>query len=112
SEPPHYFYYYCLFASGMDFTVDVQDRNAVVDGPRWTSAKSTFAFHALMPTAYTNTALHALSAARTPGGWASGVYEGSGRSTGNASVNTAAIILEASLVDLTGGAPLLKDLRD
>ena len=111
SEPPHYFYYYCIFASGMDFAVDVQDRKAVVDGPRWTSAKSTFGFHALMPTAYTSAAMRALAPARARDEWASGVYEGSGTSTGNASVNTAAVILEASLVDLNGG-PLLREGRD
>jgi hypothetical protein len=107
SEPPYYFYYYCVYTNGMDFALDAQDKTAAVDGPRWISAKSAFAFHVLMPTAYTDTAIHALGAAHSDRGWASGVYEGSGRTTGNISVNTAAVILEAALVDATGG-PLLQ----
>jgi hypothetical protein len=64
-----------------------------------------------VPTAYTDAAMRALAPARSPDKWASGVYEGSGKSTGNASVNTAAVILEAALVGLNGG-PLLRDGGD
>jgi hypothetical protein len=108
SEPPHYFYYYCIFANGLDFAIDVQDRSAIVDGPRWISTKSAFAFHALMPTGYTESAIRALAAARGRSGWSSGVYEVDGKGTGNISVNTAAVILEAALVALKGG-PLLPE---
>jgi hypothetical protein len=105
-QPPHFFYYYCVYADGRDFAVDVQDRRAVADGPRWISAKSVFAFHALMPTRYTQTAVEALRDAQGPSGWASGVYENSGRSTGESNLNTAAVILGAALVHQRG-EPLL-----
>jgi hypothetical protein len=109
-HPPHYFYYYCVHANGRDFALDVQDRQAVADDPRWISAKSAFAFHALMPTRYTEIVLEALEAARGPAGWASGVYEASGRSTGGININTAAAILAAALVD-RHGEPLLAQAR-
>ncbi len=101
-QPPHHFFYYCVYAGGRDFAVDVQDRKAVVEGPRWISAKSAFGFHALMPTGYTAAAVRALDAAHGPAGWASGVYEGTGRPTGNMNINTAAVILTAALVDARG----------
>ncbi len=68
-----------------------------MDAPRWVSAKGAFAWHALMPGEYTAKVLSAVLAARTPGGWASGVYEADGRSTGTPNVNTQAVILEAAL---------------
>jgi uncharacterized protein DUF3131 len=84
----------------------VQDRRATVDGPRWVSVKSAFAWHALIPSAYTGRALAALAPARGSGGWDSGVYEDSGRSTGTANINTEAVVLESVLVKRTG-RPLL-----
>lgn len=107
---PHFFYYYCVFTNGRAFGVDVQDRAANVEGPRWVSAKSVFAFHALMPDAYTNLALQTIAKARTPGGWGSGVYEGSGESTGDLNINTAAVILSAALMNQQG-EPLLAAAR-
>jgi uncharacterized protein DUF3131 len=108
SEPPHYFYYYCVFANGKAFGVDVQDRDAVVEGPRWISAKSAFAFHALTPSAYTAAAVRALGAARSASGWGSGAYETTGRPTGNININTAAVILEAALFE-SRGRPFLRE---
>ena len=110
-DPPHYFYYYCVYADGQNFAVEVQDRSAVIDGPRWISAKSAFGFHALMPTRYTGAAVEALKVARGPNGWASGVYEGTGRSTGGVNLNTAAVILAAALVDERGAALLPQAAR-
>ena len=105
--PPHYFYYYCILANGREFSVDVQDASAVVEGPRWVSAKSAFAFHALMPSRYTDRAVQTLAAARSGGGWASGVYETGGGSTGTINLNTAAVILSAALVHARG-LPLIE----
>ena len=102
SEPPHYFYYYCIYANGLDFSVDVQAPDAVVDGPRWISAKAAYAFDALMPTRYTALAVEAVDGARRGSGWAAGVYEETGQSTGNHSINTAAIILTAALYHARG----------
>ena len=81
-----------------------------VEGPRWVSAKSVFAFQALMPTAYTNLALQRIGKAQSPAGWGSGVYEESGESTANLNINTAAVILSAALMDQRG-EPLLADAR-
>lgn len=105
-QPPDYFYYYCAYTNGKEFSIDVQDRQAVADGPRWVSAKSAFAFHALMPTTYTQAAVRALAPARARTGWASGVYEHTGASTGALNINTAGVILTAALVQ-RDGLPLL-----
>lgn len=105
---PHFFYYYCAFTNGKAFGVDVQERRAVVDGPRWVSAKAAFAWHVLRPTAYTDLAVRTVSGARGPHGWGSGVYEGSHEPTGASNINTAAVILTAALVHAHGG-PVLRD---
>jgi hypothetical protein len=105
---PHFFYYYCAFTNGKAFGVDVQDRRAVVDGPRWVSAKAAFAWHVLRPTAYTDLAVRTVSGARSSHGWGSGVYEGSHEPTGASNINTAAVILTAALVHAHGG-PVLRD---
>jgi hypothetical protein len=102
---PHFFFYYCAYTNAKEFAVDVQDQSAVVSGPRWISAKSAFAWHALLPGDYTGRAVSAVRAAASPRGWASGVFEGSGRSTGAENVNTGAIILEAAAY-ARRGAPL------
>lgn len=96
-RPPHWFYYYCVYTNARDFAVDVQQYKAVVEEPRWVSAKASFAWHALLPSAYTRRAVDAVAAARTPLGWLSGVEEGTGRPIGSTNVNTAAVILEAAL---------------
>lgn len=109
-RPPHFFYYYCVYSDGKHFAVDVPNDSAVVDGPRWISAKSAFGFHALMPNRYTDAAVRAVNPAREPAGWASGVYEGSATPTGSISINTAAVILTAAVVNMTG-APILEQAR-
>ena len=95
---PYYFYYYCAYANGKEFAVDVQDPRAFVDAPRWLSAKGAFAWRVLFPTDYTARILAAVLPARTPLGWGSGIYESEGRSTGTVNINTQAVILEAALV--------------
>jgi hypothetical protein len=102
-DPPYYFYYYNIFRDGRSFTVDAPAGGGYVDRPRWISSKAAFAWHALLPTPYTLTALQAVQGAAIPGrGWGAGVYEGSLRPTGDASLNTAALILEAALYQLRG----------
>jgi len=107
---PHYFFYYCAYANGKEFSLDVVDPKAMVDGPRWISTKGAFAWRVLRPSDYTAKALAAVMPARTAAGWASGVYEGDGRSTGSGNVNTAAVILEAALFKKRG-APLMEGAR-
>jgi hypothetical protein len=107
---PHFFFYYCVYTNGRDFGIDVQDRRVTVDDPRWVSAKAALAFHALMPTRYTDLVVQRLEGARGSEGWASGVYERSGETTGNRNVNTAAVILTAALYN-DRGAPLLPPAR-
>jgi len=100
---PHFFYYYCAYTNAKEFAVDVQDPDAVVSGPRWVSAKSAFAWHALLPSAYTRRAVEAVRPAASARGWASGVFEGTRRSTGAENVNTEAVILEAAAYARAGG---------
>jgi hypothetical protein len=107
ADPPYYFYYYAVFTNNRAFALDVQTPGAVVDGPRWISAKSAFGWHALVPSAYTLRAIDAVRAAAGPNGWSSGVYERGG-STNVPNINTAAVILEAALYERLG-RPLLKD---
>jgi hypothetical protein len=108
--PPHFFFYYCLYTNGRNWGIDVQDREASVEGPRWVSTKSAFAFHALMPSQYTDLVVQRLGRAEMPGGWASGIYERSGESTGNLNINTTAVILSAALVNQKG-QPMLPSAR-
>jgi hypothetical protein len=107
---PHYFFYYCAYTNGKEFAIDVQDPAASVDGPRWVSTKAAFAWRVLYPSDYTAKVLAAVMPSRDPAGWDSGVYEGDGRSTGTANVNTEAVILEAALFRKRG-APLLEGAR-
>jgi uncharacterized protein DUF3131 len=108
--PPHYFYYYDVYANGMDFAVEVHDRDAVVDGPRWISAKSALAAHALIPGRYTQAAVAALRPTLTGAKWGSGLYEQTGAPTGGGSINMAGVILTAALVHQTG-EPVLAHAR-
>ena len=105
---PYFFYYYCAFTNGKAFGIDVQDRRATVDGPRWVSAKAAFAWHVLRPSAYTDLAVRTVQGARGKNGWGSGVYEGSHEPTGAPNINTAAGILTAAMVHAHGG-PELRD---
>ena len=109
AEPPHYFYYYSVFANNRAFGLDVQAPRAVVDRPRWVSTKAAFGWHALAPSAYTLRAVRAVRAAAGPEGWASGVYERGG-STNVPNINTAAVVLEAALFERLG-RPLLSESR-
>jgi hypothetical protein len=109
AEAPHYFFYYGVFANNREFGLDVQAPRAFVDGPRWVSTKSAFAWHALTPNAYTRRAIETVKAAAGPSGWASGVYERGG-STNVLNINTAAVILEAALFERQGRPILKKEL--
>lgn len=101
-DPPYYFYYYDVYRQGKAFVVDAPV-GSFVENPRWISAKAAFAWHALLPSPYTLAAVQAVMPAAIPGrGWGAGVYEGTARSTGDASLNTAALILEAAVYDLRG----------
>lgn len=101
-EAPHFFYYYSALANFKDFALDVQEPGAYVDAPRWVSAKASFAWHALLPSAETDAAVRRVAPARTTDGWASGVYEDSGLSTHTLNINTAGVILAAAVVHATG----------
>lgn len=106
-QPPHYFYYYAINYHGNQFVVGAQDTEEVLTEPRWVSAKSAFAWHALLPGGYTRLAVDAVAPAGHPQrGWSSGVYERTGASTAAENLNTAAVILEAALYSKTG-RPLL-----
>jgi ankyrin repeat protein len=107
SRPPYFFYYYCAFANGKAFGIDVQDPRGAVEQPRWVSAKAAYAWNVLRPSAYTGLAVRTVAPALTAAGWGSGVYEGSGASTGTLNVNTAAVILTAALFQ-SRGTPLLR----
>ena len=104
-DPPYYFYYYNVYRQGRSFTIDTQATSAFLDQPRWLSSKAAFAWHALLPSPYTLAVLQAVQPAMIPGrGWGAGVYEGTLRPTGDASLNTAALILEAAVYNLRGHA--------
>jgi hypothetical protein len=102
-DPPYYFYYYDVYRQGRSFAVDGPVGGPFVESPRWISSKAAFAWHALLPSPYTLTVLQAVQGSALPGrGWGAGVYEGSLRPTGDASLNTAALILEAAVYNLRG----------
>ncbi|MDQ6771110.1 MAG: DUF3131 domain-containing protein [Gemmatimonadota bacterium] len=106
-DAPYYFYYYSVYHSGKTFVVEGPGYGTVVDNPRWVSSKAAFAWRALFPTDYTLRAFNAVQGAVIPGdGWGAGVYEGSLKPTGYASLNTAGIILESALYN-TRGKPFL-----
>jgi hypothetical protein len=110
SQPP-YFFYYCVYRHNLDFEVGAFNAGSRQEGPRWISAKAAFAWHALLPSQYTELALRKVAPARTPNGWSSGVYEVSGASTGSLNINTAAVILEAVLVHTRGESLLNPGLQ-
>lgn len=95
---PYYFYYYTVHGQGEDFAVVTLTSPGPLAGPRWISTKGAFAWYAIRPGPYTWQALQAVQPAADPGaGWASGIFEQSGRPTGGQNINTAAVILEAAL---------------
>jgi hypothetical protein len=102
-DAPYYFYYYSVYHSGKTFVVEGPGYGTVVSNPRWVSSKATFAWRALIPTAYTLKAFNAVQAAAIPGdGWGAGVYEGTLKPTGYATLNTAGMILESALYQRNG----------
>jgi hypothetical protein len=102
SIAPHYFYYYCIYCSGKPFVINIHSPGTELDGPRWVSTKAAFAWHALKPNEYTWLGVQAVAPAKSTAGWASGVFEKTGKSTGTVTLNTAAVILEAALYRKTG----------
>jgi hypothetical protein len=104
-DPPYFFYYYSVYHSGKSFVVEGPGMGTVVDKPRWISAKAAFAWRALMPTDYTLKAFTAVQPAAIDGkGWGAGVYEDTLQPTGEASLNTAGVILEAALYQKLGSS--------
>jgi uncharacterized protein DUF3131 len=102
-DPPFYFYYYDVYRDGRTFVVGGHASQGYVNGPRWVSSKAAFAWHALLPSPYTLRVVQAVQPAVIPGrGWGAGVYEGTLKPTGDASLNTAALILEAAVYNLRG----------
>lgn len=102
-DPPYYFYYYNLYRHGRSFVVDGPSGGDYVERPRWLSSKAAFAWHALLPSPYTLAVVQAVQPSAIPGrGWGAGVYEVTLRPTGDASLNTAALILEAAVYNLRG----------
>jgi hypothetical protein len=102
-DPPHYFYYYDVYRQGRSFVVDDPAGSGFVSSPKWLSSKAAFAWHALLPSPYTLAVLQAVLPSEIRGrGWGAGVYEGSMRPTGDASLNTAALVLEAAVYNLRG----------
>jgi hypothetical protein len=105
---PPYFLYYSVYADGKEFPVAPPEGAAPGPTPRTVSTKGAFGWHALLPSAYTWLAVQKVAAARTPRGWGAGVFEENGRMSGAENVNTAAVILEATLFTRRGGRPLLE----
>jgi hypothetical protein len=102
-DPPWYFYYYDVYRQGRTFAVDAHSGQGYVESPRWISSKAAFAWHALLPSPYTMLVLQAVQPSLIAGkGWGAGVYEGTLKPTGDASLNTAALILEAAAYNLRG----------
>ena len=100
---PYYFYYYCVYCSGKEFVINIHRPGVNLAEPRWVSTKAAYAWHALMPSKYTWTGITAVKGAHVPGkGWATGVFEKTGKSTEVQSLNTAAVILEAALYRKNG----------
>jgi hypothetical protein len=106
---PHHFYYYCVLCDGKEFVVDTYTPGQTVTEPRWVSTKGAFGWHALLPGAYTRTAVDYVRPAFDDGkGWASGVFEGSQRSTETYNINTSAVLLEIAYFQLRGRRPLIE----
>lgn len=110
SEPPDYFYYYCVLCSRKPFVVALATPGKERDQPRWVSTKGAYGWDAIMPTDYTRKAVTAVAPAMdATKGWASGVYESNGQSTKTIDINTSAVILEIALFKLRGSRPLMQD---
>lgn len=102
-----YFLYYSVYTDGRPFVV-LGPEGQSGNFPRTVSTKAAYAWHALLPTAYTWRAVQSVSAAAGGTGWGSGVYEAEpGRSTGAENINTAAVVLESALYYMRG-RPLIE----
>lgn len=106
---PHYFFYYCIYCKRKAFMVDLAETGDLMDSPRWVSTKGAFGWHAIMPSPYTKRATDFVAAARDPKkGWASGVFEDTGKSTNTFDINTSALLLETAAFQLRGARPLIQ----
>jgi len=105
---PPYFLYYSVYADGKDFPVAPPEGAPPGPTPRTVSTKGAYGWHALLPSAYTWLAVQKVEGSRTSSGWGAGVFEDSGRISGGENVNTAAVILEATLYTRRGGRPLIE----
>ena len=107
-DPPHYFYYYCVYCSGKESVIEVHKPGLDLDGPRWVSSEAAYAWYALFPSKYTWLGITTVQPALHAGkGWDTGVYEKTNKPTSVMSLNTAAVILEAALYKKTG-KPLIQ----
>jgi hypothetical protein len=105
---PPYFLYYSVLGDGKEFLVAPPDGAPPGATPRTVSTKGAYGWHALLPSAYTWLAVQRVEGSRTPRGWGAGVFEEDGRISGGENINTAAVILEATLYTRRGGRPLLE----
>ena len=109
SEPPDYFYYYCVLCSRKPFVIGLASPGKERDHPRWVSTKGAYGWDAIMPGDYTKRAVQAVAGAMEPkAGWASGVYESTGKSTHTIDINTAAVMLEIAWFKLRGSRPFIE----
>jgi hypothetical protein len=108
SEPPDYFYYYCVLCDRHPFVVDLASPGKTRDHPRWISTKGAYGWDAIFPSDYTKRAVSAVAPAMGKSGWASGIYESNGQSTKTIDINTAAVMLEIALYKLRGSHPLVE----
>ena len=105
--PPDYFFYYTVYSKHGPWSLDVQRPGVKVTRPKWRSTKAAFGWYALLPNSYTKMAVDTIRArALVQNVWGSGVFE-SGRPTGNANINTAAVVMAAAVYHLRG-TPLLR----
>lgn len=108
-DKPYYFYYYCVYCNAKPFVIGVSSPRQTFDEPRWVSTKGAFGWHALMPDTYTAKAVEHVAPARdATRGWATGVYEKTGASTGTFDVNTAVVLMEIAYYQLRGRRPLME----
>jgi hypothetical protein len=108
-DKPYYFYYYCVYCSAKPFVIGVSSPKQTFEEPRWVSTKGAFGWHALLPDAYTAKAVEHIAPARdATRGWATGVYEKTGASTGTFDVNTAVVLMEIAYYQLRGRRPLME----
>ncbi|MEX2153245.1 MAG: DUF3131 domain-containing protein [Gemmatimonadaceae bacterium] len=106
---PHHFYYYCVYCNRKPFVVGISAPRETFDSPRWVSTKGAFGWHALFPSPYTKTATDHVASAFDPArGWATGVFEGTRKSTKTFDVTTATTLMEIAFYQLRGRKPLIE----